>query len=108
MELALEVERDGRVETHTVGTDLSNADDLLWVVALAGRDAVYELAQGSWNPAAARAIIYVNLNRALGADMHGPAFPFGDMVLNWGEYTPYLEADPAMESALDDLSVVTE
>ena len=104
MELALEIVKDGQTQPVTVGTDLADPSDVARAVALVGRDPVLDLARGEWNPIAAKAMIYVNILRAMEADFVEPPFLFENMTLDWGDLTPYMNPDPEMESALADLS----
>ncbi len=108
MELVLDVEAGGETRRVEVGLDLAENADLIRVVALCGVDAMSRLSSGSWDNDAAKAIIYVNLLRALadGADPQAkPLFKFSDMDLDWGSLTEFMvEPNPAMEAILADAS----
>ncbi len=110
MELVLDVEADGETRRVEVGLDLAESSDLIRVVALCGVDALRRLSSGSWDNDAAKAILYVNLIRALaddGTDPHWakPPFRFSEMDLDWGELSEFMvEPDLEMEASLALLS----
>ncbi len=107
MELVVDVEAGGETRRVEVGLDLVESSDLGRVIALCGVDALRRLSSG-WDNDAAKAIIYVNLIRAL-ADDGAPPFRFSDMDLDWGSLTELMvEPDPEMESILANASEALE
>ncbi len=110
MELVVDVEADGETRRVEVGLDLAESSDLIRVVALCGIDAMRRLSSGSWDNNAAKAILYVNLLRALAddeAEPHWakPPFKFSEMDLDWGELSEFMvEPDLEMESMLASMS----
>ncbi len=104
MELVLDVETDGETRRVDVGLALTDPLDVVRVINLCGADALARLGAGEWNLAAAKAILYVNLIRALGdgsPDWDDPPFAFGEVDLDWGELSVFMvELDPEMESVL--------
>ncbi|KKK63429.1 hypothetical protein LCGC14_2994380 [marine sediment metagenome] len=104
MELVVDVEAGGETRRVEVGLDLAESSDLIRVVALCGIDALRRLSSGSWDNDAAKAILYVNLVRALSdeaPDWDNPPFAFEDVDLDWGELSEFMvELDPEMESTL--------
>ncbi len=91
-----------------VGLGLTDPLDVARVVSLCGADALARLAKGEWVLSAAKALLYVNLVRALadGApDWDDPPFAFGEVDLDWGELSDFMvEPDPEMEASLALLS----
>ena len=108
MELVLDVETDGETRRVDVGLTLTDSLDVVRVVSLCGADALDRLANGEWVLAAAKAILYVNLVRALSdgpPDWDNPPFTFDKMNFDWGELSGFmLELDPEMEDSLAGLS----
>ena len=108
MELVLDVEAGGVTRRVEVGLDLAESSDLIRVVALCGIDAMRRLSSGSWDNDAAKAILYVNLVRALSdgpPDWNDPPFTFDKVNLDWGELSEFMvEHDLKMEASLAALS----
>lgn len=107
MELVLDVETGGETRRVEVGIALTDNDDLIRVVKLCGGDALRRLASEEWSAEAAKAILYVNLVRALVDEPNwdNPPFTYEDFDLDWGDLESFMvDADPEMESALADLS----
>ena len=108
MELVLDVETGG--ETRRVDLELGLTDplDVERVINLCGTDALARLAGGEWSLAAAKAILYVNLVRALAdgtPNWDDPPFAFNAVELDWGELSEFMvELNPEMESSLAALS----
>jgi len=108
VELVLDVEADGETRRVEVELGLTDPLDVMRVVSLCGADALVRLAKGEWVIAAAKAILYVNLVRALAdgtPDWDDPPFAFAEVDLDWGELTDFMiEVDSEMETSLAALS----
>ena len=108
MELVLDVETDGETRRVEVGTAVTDSLDVARVINLCGADALVRLANGEWVVAAAKAILYVNLVRALSdgpPDWNDPPFTFDKVNLDWGELSEFMvEHDLKMEASLAVLS----
>lgn len=108
MELVVDVEAGGETRRVEVGLGLTDPVDVARVVSLCGVDALARLGDGEWVLSAAKAILYVNLVRALGdgtPDWTNPPFIFADVDLDWGELSEFMvELDPDMEASLAVLS----
>jgi hypothetical protein len=104
MELVLDIEADGETRRIDVGLALTDPLDVARVINLCGADALARLGDGEWVIAAAKAILYVNLIRALAdgsPDWDNPPFAFDDVDLDWGELSEFMvELDPEMETSL--------
>ncbi len=104
MELVLDVETGGETRRVEVGLGVTDPQDVAKVVDLCGGDALTRLGNGEWSNAAAKAILYVNLIRALSdgtPDWNNPPFAFAEVDLDWGEMSEFMvELDPEMESSL--------
>ncbi len=104
MELVLDVEAGGETRRVDVGLGLTDPLDVARVIDLCGADALARLGAGEWVLSAAKAILYVNLVRALAdgtPDWDNPPFAFDDVDLDWGELSEFMvELDPEMESTL--------
>ena len=108
MELVLDVETDGETRRVDVGVTLTDSLDVARVISLCGADALARLADGEWVLAAAKAILYVNLVRALSdgpPDWDNPPFTFDKVNFDWGELSEFMvEHDLKMEASLAALS----
>ncbi len=112
MELVIDIETDGETRRVDVGLGLTDPLDVVRVINLCGADALTRLGDGEWVLAAAKAILYVNLVRALAdgsPDWDAPPFTFDDVDLDWGELSEFMvELDPEMESSLAATSELLE
>ena len=112
MDLVLDVETHGETRRVDVGLTLTDPLDVARVINLCGADALARLAKGEWNLAAAKAILYVNLIRALtdgSPDWTDLPFTFDEVDLDWGELSEFMvELDPEMESSLAIASELLE
>ncbi len=108
MELVLDVETGGETRRVDVGLTFTDSLDVARVINLCGADALARLANGEWVLAAAKAILYVNLVRALSdgpPDWDNPPFAFDKVNFDWGDLSEFMvEHDPEMEASLAVLS----
>lgn len=112
LDVSVEVGNGTAMRTVEIGLTLADSKDLVRVVEHCGREALTELVHKGWNESAAKAILYVNLIRALNegdwpdpADMSGVSFSYEQMDFDWGPYAPYmLEPDWDLEAELAELS----
>ena len=111
MELVLDVETGGVTRRVKVGLDLAESRDLLRVVAMCGVEPLQRLSSGVWDNTAAKAVIYVNLLRALSdgePEWANPPFEFSEMDFDWGLYSEFMvDPDPQLEASLAAISEAT-
>lgn len=112
MRIAIELEVEGEVRAVEVPLALDSHEDTIRAAALCGMPAFQALAQGEWNPDAAKAILYINLVRYFNDNVwpeeevdHLTAFRALD--LDWGEFSS-LNIDPVMEDSLNAISSIGE
>ena len=110
MELVLDVETGGETHRVKVGLDLAESD-LLRVVAMCGIEPLERLTSGVWDNTAAKAVIYINLLRALSdgePEWAEPPFKFTAMDFDWGLYSEFMvDPDPQLEASLAAVSEST-